>query len=410
MAVKFNLRLCLQLMDQGISLNTISKQYHISKHTSSKVKRRKEELEFDTAKLECYSDTELGKLFFPNLYESEDIYAPIDYEYIHNELSKPGVTLKLLWNEYCIKINDGKYPVSYSKFCRGYTEHVQNHNYTNHIQHKPGIRTEVDWSGPTMHYTVPSTGEVVKVYLFVATLPFSQYSYVEATKDMKMNTWINCNRHMFEYFGGSTVRVVCDNLKTGVVMHPKNGEIILTDTYSDFGNHYMTAIMPAQVRKPKQKASVEGTVGKIATVIIASLRNREFNSFEELYKAVRERLEVFNSTPFQKRDGSRKEVFEEVEKKTLRPLPEFLLMCDKEAIEVQKILPFLSDTWPLCRIGRAVIRASQSCRQSCNKSQCPACGCRSRHSCTHAQRFSQSSPARGWGSIPQRQGAFGRYP
>ena len=252
MAVKFNLRLCLQLMDQGISLNTISKQYHISKHTSSKVKRRKEELEFDTAKLECYSDTELGKLFFPNLYESEDIYAPIDYEYIHNELSKPGVTLKLLWNEYCIKINDGKYPVSYSKFCRGYTEHVQNHNYTNHIQHKPGIRTEVDWSGPTMHYTVPSTGEVVKVYLFVATLPFSQYSYVEATKDMKMDTWINCNRHMFEYFGGSTVRVVCDNLKTGVVMHPKNGEIILTDTYSDFGNHYMTAIMPAQVRKPKQ--------------------------------------------------------------------------------------------------------------------------------------------------------------
>ena len=78
MAVKFNLRMCLQLMDQGISLNTISKQYHISKHTSSKVKRRKEKLEFDTAKLECYSDTELGKLFFPNLYESEDIYAPID--------------------------------------------------------------------------------------------------------------------------------------------------------------------------------------------------------------------------------------------------------------------------------------------------------------------------------------------
>ena len=87
-----------------------------------------------------------------------------------------------------------------------------------------------------------------------------------------------------------------------------------------------------------------------------------------------------------------------------------LLMCDKEAIEVQKILPFLSDTWPLCRIGRAVIRASQSCRQSCNKSQCPACGCRSRHSCTHARRFSQSFPARGWGSIPQRQGAFGQSP
>ena len=88
----------------------------------------------------------------------------------------------------------------------------------------------------------------------------------------------------------------------------------------------------------------------------------------------------------------------------------FLLMCDKEAIEVQKILPFLSDTWPLCRIGRAVIRASQSCRQSCNKSQCPACGCRSHHSCTHAPQFSRSFPAREWGSVLQRQGACGQCP
>ena len=112
------------------------------------------------------------------------------------------------------------------------------------------------------------------------------------------------------------------NLKTGVVSHPKEGEIILTDMYSDFGNHYMTAIMPAQVRKPKQKASVEGTVGKIATTIIASLRNVEFHSFEELYQAVREKLDEFNTTPFQKRDGSRKEIFEAVEKQALKPLPE----------------------------------------------------------------------------------------
>ena len=90
--------------------------------------------------------------------------------------------------------------------------------------------------------------------------------------------------------------------------------------------------------------------------------------------------------------------------------PGHLLMCDKEAIEVQKILPFLSDTWPLCRIGRAVIRASQSCRQSCNKSQCPACGCRSHHSCTHAPQFSRSFPAREWGSVLQRQGACGQCP
>lgn len=74
-----------------------------------------------------------------------------------------------------------------------------------------------------------------------------------------MDAWINCNHHMFEYFGRFTVRVVCDNLKTGVVMHPKNGEIIHTGTYSDFGNHYMTAIMPAHVRKLKQKGDVRSS-------------------------------------------------------------------------------------------------------------------------------------------------------
>ena len=88
----------------------------------------------------------------------KNIYLAVDYDYVHKELSKPGVNLKLLWKEYCLSAKDGKYPVSYSKYCRGYAQHVERHNYTNHIEHKPGIRTEIDWSGPTMHYMVPSTG------------------------------------------------------------------------------------------------------------------------------------------------------------------------------------------------------------------------------------------------------------
>lgn len=145
MAVKFNLRLCLQLIDRGISLNTISKQYHISKHTSSKTKHRMEVLQFDVSTIDQYSDDELGKLFFPEMYESENIYLAVDYDYVHKELSKPGVNLKLLWKEYCLSAKDGKYPISYSKYCRGYAQHVERHNYTNHIEHKPGIRTEIDW-------------------------------------------------------------------------------------------------------------------------------------------------------------------------------------------------------------------------------------------------------------------------
>jgi hypothetical protein len=91
----------------------------------------------------------------------------------------------------------------------------------------------------------------------VAVLPYSQFTYVEPCLDMKENTWLLCNVHMFEYWGGTTTRIVCDNLKTGVVSHPKEGEIVLNEAYEALGNYYMTAIMPTQIRKPKHQAHAE---------------------------------------------------------------------------------------------------------------------------------------------------------
>ena len=176
--------------------------------------------------------------------------------------------------------------MGYSKFCDGYGEFTIANRLTNHLEHRPGEKVEVDWSGSTMSYIDTATGEVVKVYLFVATLPYSQYSYVEPTREMKMEAFLRCHIHMYEYFGGVPTRTVCDNLKTGVVKHPKAGEIILTEDYAALGSHYMTAIMPTGIRKPKQKASVEGTVGKITTSIIARLRGNEYHSFEELRRDV----------------------------------------------------------------------------------------------------------------------------
>ena len=182
--------------------------------------------------------------------------------------------------------------MGYTKFCLGYSSHTAANRLTNHLEHKPGIVTEVDWSGPAMHYVDTATGELVKVYLFVATLPYSQYSFVELCLDMKMDSFLRCHIRMYEYFGGVTTRLVCDNLKTGVVSDPREGEIVLTADYEALGGYYMTAIMPAGVRKPKQKASVEGTVGKIATAIIAKLRNETFYSFSDLKSAVYRNLAV----------------------------------------------------------------------------------------------------------------------
>jgi hypothetical protein len=135
-----------------------------------------------------------------------------------------------------------------------------------------------------------------------------------------MDTFIRCHVRMYDYFEGVTTRLVCDNLKTGVVSHPKEGEIILTADYEALGEHYMTAIMPAGVRKPKQKPSVEGTVGKIATAIIAKLRNEVFYSFLDLKAAVSKKLYEFNHEDFQKREGSRYDSYQD-EKSMLHPLP-----------------------------------------------------------------------------------------
>jgi transposase len=321
MANRINVKLILELLDAGMSRNSIASTRHMSKHSVSDVMHISKERNISFSDVRNLDEQEIYRMFFPDKNLVENLYHDPNYEYVHKELKKVGVTLKLLWNEYkdsCLTTNT--IPMGYTKFCEGYGSYTISNKLTNHLEHKPGIITEVDWSGPKMSYVDIDSGEILTVYLFVATLPYSQYSYVEACLDMKQDTWLCCHIHMYEFFGGVTVRTVCDNLKTGVIKHPKQGDIILNEAYETLGSHYMTAIMPTGVRKPKQKASVEGTVGKVATAIIAGLRNEVFNSLKSLQTAILKKLEEFNRRPFQKRDYSRYEVFQE-EKTYLHALP-----------------------------------------------------------------------------------------
>jgi transposase len=320
MVKRINVKLILELKASGLSQNTIVATRHISKNSVSTVVGIAKEKGLSYDDIKEMNDDDLYKLFFPDKVSTEQIYQLPDYEYIHEELKKVGVTLKLLHKEYCDKCKVNRtIAVGYSKFCDDYGTYISKRDITNHLEHKPGQRCEVDWSGPTMKI-VTNTGEVITVYLFVSCLTYSRYAYVEPTLDMKMDTWLRCHIHMYNYFGGVPVRTVCDNLKTGVVKHPKEGEIILTDSYESLGTHYVTAIMPAGVRKPKQKASCENTVGNIATAIIAKLRHQTFYDFPSLQTAVKKTLKEYNEEPFQKREYSRQVVHTE-EKKYLRPLP-----------------------------------------------------------------------------------------
>ena len=321
MANKINVKLIMELKAAGLSQNVIAKTRHISKRSISDVLNIAKEKQIFYDDIKDKSDSEVYILFYPDKFAVETMFKLPNYDYIHNELKRIGVTLKLLHQEYRDSCsNEGTIPVGYTKFTEGYADYIKHCNLSNHLDHKPGQSVEVDWSGKQMEIVNKETGEVTKVHLFVACLPYSQYAYVEPTLDEKQDTWLRCHVHMYEFFTGVPVKTVCDNLKAGVVKHPKEGDIVLTDAYEALGSHYITAIMPTAVRKPKQKASVEGTVGKIATAIIAKLRLYTFYSLPELKIAVAGALNSFNEAPFQKRQYSRAEVFME-ERNYLRPLP-----------------------------------------------------------------------------------------
>lgn len=322
MASKIQVKLILELRESHMSRNTISTLRGMSRNSVSSVFRIADQMGITYSDVKHKTPDEVYRLFFPEKFAIETLHQDPDYDYVHEELKRIGVTLKLLWKEYqdeCLR--KGTLPMGYTKYCRGYAAHTVSKKITNHLIHKPGVAVEVDWSGSTMSYVNRSTGEVIKVYLFTATLPYSQYTYVEPCLDMKQHTWLRCHVHMYEFYGGVPIRTVCDNFKTGVVKHPKEGDIILNDEYDALAQHYITAVMPTGIRKPKQKPSVEGSVGKLATAVIAKLRNRDFGSFEELKAEVRDALEEFNTEPFQKREGSRYLAFEE-ESEYLHRLPD----------------------------------------------------------------------------------------
>ena len=245
-----------------------------------------------------------------------------DLAYIHKELLKNGVSKKLLWTEYMedCRLN-GQEPLMYSQFCYYIQQDEQKRRASMHIKRKPGEQVEVDWAGDPAHITDPDTGEIIDAYLFVGVMTYSQYAYVEAFVNEKQQAWITAHVHMYEYFGGVARILVSDNCKTAVIHNGGWYSQQLNAVYHEMAEHYGTAIIPARVRKPKDKPNVEGSVGNISTWITAALRNEQFFSLAELNHAIREKLEAFNARLFQKKEGSRLGLFRDEELPLLAPLP-----------------------------------------------------------------------------------------
>ena len=294
---------------------------HSSRHTIQDVLDAAQEAGVTWPLDEDVTNEELRDILFPNRYAGETKYTVPDFPYIHRELTKPGVTLTLLWTEYCKKCEAEKTtPYMYTQFCEKYRRWARITKATMRIQHKPGDAMQVDWAGNTLDIYDSVTGEVSRAYLFVAVLPCSCMAYTEVCGDMQLEAWLLCHVHAFNYFGGVPRLLIPDNLKTGVTKNTRY-ETVLNRSYQEMAEHYDTAIVPARVEHPKDKSLAEGTVKFASTWILAALRERKFFSVREAQEAAAEKLEELNSRPFRKREGSRRSAYLEEEREFMKPLP-----------------------------------------------------------------------------------------
>lgn len=311
----------LRLASLGINQTGIASSCGCARKTVRNVLNRAKELDITWPLKADTTDADLEKLLFPDKYVPAVERRYPDYEYIDKEMMRNGVTLKLLWNEYCEECRQAnELPLMYSQFCFHYQKHREKNRATMHIPRKPGEQIEVDWAGDTAKVIDSSTGEILPCYLFIGVLNYSLYAYAEAFFSMDMECWITAHVHMYQYFGGSTRMLIPDNLRTGVD-HSDWYTPKINKTYHEMAEHYDTAVIPARVRAPKDKPSAEGTVGVISTWITAAIRNEKFFSLAELNREIHRRLENFNRAPFQKKEGSRYSVFLSDEKPFLTPLP-----------------------------------------------------------------------------------------
>lgn len=242
------------------------------------------------------------------------------FEYYCKELKRTGVTLQLLWEEYRQQHPNG---YQYSQFCYHFQNWRGSEELSMHMDHKAGDKMFVDFTGKHLPVINAETGEVKYAEIFVALLGASQCTYVEATETQKKEDWIRVNQNAFHYFGGVTRAIVPDCLKSAVTKANKY-EPTINPEYLDFARHYQTTILPARPHRPKDKALVEGAVRIVYAWIFARLRNQIFHCLEELNAAIRHELDNYNNKPMQKIKLSRNELFDEIEKIALKPLPKEL--------------------------------------------------------------------------------------
>lgn len=310
----------LQMHKQGLKIKPTARNLGVSKNTvkSYLEKYKSSKLSLDT--LLKMDNNALEKVFHPgNPAYKDKRFKELENEfgYYVKELRRTGVTKKLLWEEYRLSKPDG---YSLSQFTFHLSQYMQNKKPSMVLKHNPGEKLFVDYAGKKLSYIDKNTGEIIECQVFVACLPYSDYSFCIAVKSQKIEDFIYALTKCLGAFGGVPKVLVPDNLKSAVVKSNAY-EPTINQALNDFANHYNMTVVPARARKPKDKALVENQVKLIYNRVYAKIRNQHFFSLSDLNKAIAFHTKQHNQTRMQQQGYCRHEHFLSDEKHTLQTLP-----------------------------------------------------------------------------------------
>ena len=317
----------------GLSERQIAVSVGVSRSTVAEYLRRAGVVGITWPVPEEMDDAELERrLFTPPSFEATPARAQPDWNHVHKELKRRGVTLQLLWEEYRADHVDG---YGYSRFCDLYRDWRKTVSATMRQTHAAGEKLFVDWAGDTVPVFDTATGEERRAHIFVAVLGASNYTYAEGRWSEALPEWIGVHVNAFAAIGGVAGAVVCDNLTAGVTAACRY-EPGINRTYAEMATHYDTVILPTRPRKPRDKAKVEVGVLIVERYVLARLRNRRFFSLAELNAAICEIVADLNARLMRKLGVSRAELLETIERPALKALP---------------TTPYQYAEWKKCRVA-----------------------------------------------------------
>jgi transposase len=304
--------------DRGATTRQIAQSCKLSVSTVSEYLYRASAAGYVWPLTDALTDEDLERSLFPPRPKSGEPARPLpDWPMVRTELSRKGVTLLLLWREYKREHPDG---YGYSRFAGMYSEWEKRSQLSMLQRHKAGEKLFVDYAGLTVRIADPETGEVTAAQIFVAAMGASQKIFAKACASQDVRSWIQAHVSAFEFYGALPEVLVPDNLKSGVTS-PCYYEPTINAAYAELARFYEVAVLPARVRKPKDKAKVENAVQQVERWVLAPLRDRTFFSLSELNEVLAGLIEDLNSRVMKGPGCSRNEMFATQDLPAMRPLP-----------------------------------------------------------------------------------------